>query len=79
MKLLMYGIGVLLSSIGLSFLFLYLNLFVLGYSFFEFVKFINTRFECWLFIIGLILIYISRKGRKENVLLLRRFTKFPRQ
>ena len=50
-------IGIVLSSIGLFFIFLYLNLFVIGYSFFEFVYFIIRSIYCDLFFIGLFLIF----------------------
>lgn len=73
---LILGIGI--SSIGLMFIFLYINLLTLGYSFFGFVQFISTRFECSLFFIGLLIIAFSMKGWIKNVLLLRRSFKFSR-
>lgn len=70
--------GILLSSMGLMFIFLYLNLLVIGYSFLEYVHFISTRIECLLFLLGLFFICFSLKGWIKNVLLLRRTTKFSR-
>lgn len=67
-------IGILLTSMGLTFILLYTNLLTLGYSFFNFVKFINTRLECLLFLLGLIIILISMKGMIKNELLLRHTT-----
>lgn len=64
-------IGILLASIGLTFIFLYTNLLTLGYTFFEFVKFINTRVECLLFLVGIGMILYSMKGRIKNELFLR--------
>ena len=78
-KFLMFLSGVLLTSIGLFFLILYLNLFTLGYSFFDFVKFIIMRPECWLFTIGLVLLYFSLGGSIRNELLLRRTNKYERR
>ena len=78
MNLLLLAIGIFLGSTGLMFIFLYLNLFTFGYSFFEFVQFISTRIECLLFFLGLILIFFSMKGWIKNVLLLRYSTKFSR-
>ena len=42
-------IGIILSGIGLFFIILYLNLLVIGYSFFEFVYFIIRSIYCDLF------------------------------
>jgi len=58
-------IGMFLSSIGLFFIFLYLNLFVIGYSFFEFVYFIIRSIYCDLFFIGIILIFLSIRRIKK--------------
>lgn len=52
-------LGIFLTSLGLFFLILYLNLFSMGYTFFEFGKFITGRFECYLIIIGIVLIVIT--------------------
>lgn len=78
MNLLILVLGIAVSSVGLMFIILYLNLLTLGYSFFEFVHFISTRFECLLFFLGLILIFFSMKGWIKSVLLLRHSTKFSR-
>ena len=72
-------LGIFFASLGLMFIFLYTNLFTIGYSFLEFVKFISTRLECWLFIFGLIILIIERERWKKNVLLLRSTPKFWRR
>lgn len=59
-------IGIILSSIGLFFFILYLNLLVMGYSFFIFVNFIIRRVECYFLIIGIILIYVSVERIKKR-------------
>ena len=69
-------IGIILCSISIFFIIIYLNLFTMGYSFIEFVKFINTRLECLLFYIGLILIIYSLERKIKNELLLRNKSKF---
>lgn len=66
-------LGIILTSIGLTFLFLYLNLLTIGYSFLEFVKFINTRLEFLVFYLGIALLL---KGWIKNVLFLRFTSKF---
>jgi len=77
-KFFLFLIGVFLTSIGLFFLILYFNLFTLGYSFFDFVKFIIRKPECWLFTIGLILLYLSLGRRIKSELFLRRTNKYER-
>ncbi len=71
-------LGIILSSIGLTFIFLYLNLITLGYSFLDFVQFISTRMECLLFLLGILVILFSMRGWIKSVLLLRHSTKFSR-
>jgi len=78
-KLFTLFLGIILTSVGLFFLILYLNLFTLGYSFFDFVKFIIRKPECWLFTIGLILLYLSLGRRIKSELFLRRTNKYERR
>lgn len=49
-------LGIILTSIGLMFIFLYTNLLTMGYSFLEFVNFISRQIECWSFVVGILLI-----------------------
>lgn len=63
-KLLLFILGIILISISLVFTILYLNLLNMGYSFFDYVNFIIRRFECYVFIIGIILIIISMRKEK---------------
>lgn len=79
MRIIQYILGIILCSIGCMFIFLYLNLLTIGYSFFDFIKFISTKLECLLLVVGIILIINSKKGRTKNVLLLRRTAKFSRR
>ena len=71
-------LGIVLASIGLMFIFLYTNLLVMGYSFLNFGKFISTRLECWLLIVGIAMIIGSLGRWFKNVLLLRHNVKFLR-
>lgn len=66
----LFLLGIILSIIGLFFIFLYLNLFVIGYSFFEFVYFIIRSIYCDLFFIGLFLIIFTLRRKKKSGLLL---------
>ena len=66
----LFMIGFILATIGLFFITLYLNLLIVGYSFFEFVYFIIRSIYCNLFFIGIILIILSLGRNKQNGLLL---------
>lgn len=68
--------GIFISSIGFMFILLYTNLLTMGYSFWNFVQFISKRFECLLFLIGIVLLLLSLERSIKNVLLLRRSSKF---
>ncbi len=61
--------GILLTSFGLFFIFMYLNLLVIGYSFLEFVYFIIRSIYCDLFFIGIFLIIMSLRRKKNGLLL----------
>ncbi len=65
MNLIYLIIGIIFCSISLFFLIIYLNLFTLGYTFLNFVKFIIRSSWFYLFPLGIILIYKSLE-RKEK-------------
>ena len=70
LKFFMFIIGFTLSSLSLTFLFLYLNILNIGYSFIEFINFIIRKWELYLFFIGIILMIISlRKGKPHDICL----------
>ena len=62
-KIILLGIGILFLAISFFFMILYLNLFTLGYSFFDYVHFINSRIECLVFYIGIILVIVGLKKK----------------
>lgn len=63
-KLLILFISVILISLSITFDIIYLNLLTMGYSFIEYVNFIIRRWECLIFVLGIILLYfIIRKGK----------------
>ena len=66
MKILMFIIGFTMCSLSLTFLFLYLNILNLGYSFIEFINFIIKKWELYLFFVGIILMIISLRKEKIN-------------
>lgn len=75
----LFLLGIFLTSIGLFFIILYLNLLTMGYSFFGFVQFISRRGECILFPIGIFCIFVSMGRWIKNELLLRCHTKLGRR
>lgn len=75
-KILLFILSIICMSIGLFFIVLYLNLFTLGYSFLDFVKFIIMRVECLIFFLGLIFLFLSIGRLVRNELLLRRTNKY---
>ena len=77
--LLLYILGIILTSLGLFFIIIYLNLLTIGYSFLDFVKFISRRVEVWLLLIGIICIVLSLERWIKNELLLRHHLKLERR
>lgn len=66
-RIFFFLIGFLFITIGITFTILYLNILSYEYTFVKFVKFITTRVECYLIIIGLIIVNLSLflKGAKK--------------
>ena len=52
-------IGFGFAIIGFMYIILYLNYLTIGYTLVEYLKFIFTRFECLLSILGILLIAIA--------------------
>lgn len=65
-RFLLFTLGILLSSYGLTFIIIYLNLLSMGYTFLEYVNFIIRKGECILLLFGIFLIIISMFKRKEK-------------
>ena len=66
----LFGFG--FTTLGFSFIILYLNLFTIEYNFHDYVNFIIRRPECYFGIIGFIIMTISvlTKGEDKNELYL---------
>lgn len=58
-KIILYLLGVIFISLGIFFTILYLNILVMGYSFWEFVQFISKEPIIWLILVGIICLLIS--------------------
>ena len=69
--ILIITLGIIFTSIGLFFIILYFNLFNLGYNFLYFWEYIIKNLEFWLFILGIVLIYIGTERLIKDELLLR--------
>ena len=64
MKIILYILSILFMVIGLFFMIVYTNLFSFGYTFFNYLEFIFTKFEVLLLFIGIfLLLYIYKKDR----------------
>ena len=63
----LFGFG--LSVIGFVYIIAYLNYLSIGYSFTDYLKFIITRIECLISMIGIILINLAvfMKGDKNEL------------
>ncbi len=63
-RIIFFLVGFCLMVIGLSYIVIYKNLLTFGYSLSEYFEFLVTRYECWYFVIGLLIeiIVVNRKG-----------------
>lgn len=71
-RIFFFLLGFILMIIGITMVILYLNILSYEYNFFEYVKFITKRWECYLFFIGLIIINLSlffKGGKKYGIYL----------
>lgn len=60
-KFILVLFGIIIASIGLTFIILDLNLLVLHYSFLEYLLYIFTHLSTLSFFIGIIIIYLGIK------------------
>ena len=58
-RIFLFLLGFGLTTIGFVYIISYLNLFTIGYNFFQYVNFIIRRIECLYAIIGIVIITIS--------------------
>lgn len=69
-RIFFFLIGFGLTIIGSVYIIMYLNLFSIGYNFFEYVNFIIRRFECLIAFFGIFIMFITTivPGGKNNEL-----------
>ena len=60
----LFGFG--FTTLGFSFIILYLNLLTIGYNFYDYVNFIIKRPECYFGILGFIIMTISIINRGDD-------------
>lgn len=75
MRFFLFLVGFGFTLIGFVYIISYLNLTTIGYNFMEYVNFIVRRYECWLSIIGIIIMTLTvfiKKG-DNNELYIRYF------
>lgn len=63
----LFGFG--LTVIGITYIIIYLNLFTIGYNFFDFVHFIIRRIECINVILGIGMMTCVLLGGKNELCL----------
>ena len=68
-KIIFYILGIHFCSLSLMFCIIYLNLLKMGFTFFEYLKYIITKFECLLFFVGIFFIILSFKKYENNNLI----------
>ena len=59
--------GFIFMVIGFTFCILYFNLFVFGYSLFDYLLFLLSRWECYFFVVGVVLVIISLVRKEKKV------------
>ena len=66
MRIILFLIGFLLSIIGSIYIIIYLSYLSIGYSFVDYLKFIMSKVECLIILVGFTLINISIFMKGEN-------------
>ena len=58
-KLFFFFLGFSMTVFGLVYIIIYLNLLTFGYNFYEYLKFIISRYECLMVIFGTIILMVT--------------------
>jgi hypothetical protein len=62
-QIILFLLGILISSISLMFIIIYLNLLKMNFTIFDYIKYIFTHIECLMILIGILFIKLSFKKR----------------
>lgn len=65
-RIILFIIGFMLMVIGMSYIIVYSNLLTFGYTFKEYLEYLISRYECWYFIIGLLIIIVIIFRKEKN-------------
>ena len=65
-RIILFVIGFMLMVIGMSYIIVYSNLLTFGYTFKEYLEYLISSYECWYFIIGLLIIIVIIFRREKN-------------
>ena len=63
MTIVLYLTGLLLSSVGLLFILVNVSLLIVGYTFWQYIIFVFSNFECLIFFIGLLILVFVYERR----------------
>ncbi len=66
-KIFFFLLGFGLTILGFTYIIGYLNLMTIGYNFYDYVKFISSRLECYLSIIGILIMFATVFTKEENI------------
>ena len=66
-RIVLFIIGMFITSYSFMFYIIYLNLLKMGYSFNQYIKYVFSRVECLIILLGIILLIISLKKDKKKV------------
>ena len=66
LRFFLFLLGFGLTTIGSVYIICYLNLFSIGYNFFQYVNFIIRRIECLNAIIGIIIMSLSLTIKRKD-------------
>lgn len=58
-KLFFFFLGFSMTVFGLVYTIIYLNLLTFGYNFYEYLKFIISRYECLMVVFGTIILIVT--------------------
>jgi len=69
LRLFFFLLGFGLATIGFVYIITYLNYLSIGYTFFQYINLVFTRFECLMAVIGIVIISLTilTKGDKNDI------------
>lgn len=66
-KIFLILLGIILISYSLFFIIIYLNLLNMGYNIYEYIKYIFTNIECLFIFVGILIIYLTLRRKKNEI------------